>query len=264
MRVYTMSFSPTGGTKKILDILAEELGTPEELDFSLPGKNYGMYRFEPGDVCLVGAPCFGGRIPETAIKNFTKTRARDAAAVVVVSYGNRAYEDALLELRKAMEGCGFKVIAAVAAVAEHSIMRQYGQGRPDEEDCRDLRAMARDIRRLLLKPDSWKDFYVPGRFPYKEYHTIPMVPETDKSCRSCGKCAGLCPAGAIPLDNPSATDSGRCISCMRCVKICPEHARSVNKMMLFGASMKLKKACSGRKENQMYLSSSQWVGFPPI
>lgn len=264
MRAYTMSFSPTGGTKKILDILAEEFGMPEDIDFSLPGKDYGMYRFEPGDVCLVGAPCFGGRIPKAAIENFTKVRAQGAAAVVVVSYGNRAYEDALLELRKAMEGCGFKVVAAVAAVAEHSIMRQYGQGRPDDDDRRDLRSMAKDIRRILLKPDSWKDFYVPGRFPYKEYHTIPMVPETDSSCKGCKKCAALCPVAAISREKPNETDSGRCVSCMRCVQVCPEHARQVNKLMLFGASMKLKKACSGRKENEMYLSSSRWVGFPPI
>ena len=45
MKVYTMTFSPTGGTKKILDILAGEFGTPKEMDFSLPGKDYGLYRF---------------------------------------------------------------------------------------------------------------------------------------------------------------------------------------------------------------------------
>lgn len=264
MKVYTMSFSPTGGTKKILDILAGEFGTPKEMDFSLPGKDYGLYRFEPGDVCLVGAPCFGGRIPKAAIENFTKVRAKGAAAVVVVSYGNRAYEDALLELRKAMEGRGFQVVAAVAAVAEHSITRQYGRGRPDDRDCQDLRFMAKDIRKILLKPDSWSDFYVPGRFPYKEYHTIPMVPETGGSCKGCGKCVDFCPAAAIPRDTPRKTDRGRCISCMRCVQVCPEHARKVNKLMLFGASMKLRKACSGRKENELYLSSSQWVGFPPV
>lgn len=253
MNVYTMSFSPTGGTRRLLDILAGELGTPVEMDFSLPGKNYGMYRFEPGDVCFIGVPSFGGRVPKTALENLTKVRADRAAAVVVVSYGNRAYEDTLLELRKAMEQCGFRVVAAVAAVAEHSIMRQYGKGRPDDRDCRELKSMARKIKRKLLKPESWKDFFVPGHFPYKEYHTIPMVPEVNSSCTGCGLCAVRCPARAISRSNPKKTHGGRCISCMRCVEICPNHGRKVNKMLLLGASLKLKKACSGRKDNELFL-----------
>ena len=134
MNVYTMYFSPTGGTRQAARILAEELGTPQEMDFSLPGKDYGMYRFEPGDVCFVAVPSFGGRVPTAALVNLTKVQAHGAAAVVVAAYGNRAYEDTLLELRKAMEGCGFKVVAAVAAVTEHSIMSRYGKGRPDLED----------------------------------------------------------------------------------------------------------------------------------
>ena len=79
MNVYAMYFSPTGGTKRVVDILAGELGTPREMDFSVPDKHYELYRFEPGDVCVVGVPSFGGRVPETALHNLTKVRARGAA-----------------------------------------------------------------------------------------------------------------------------------------------------------------------------------------
>lgn len=253
MNVYTMYFSPTGGTKRAVDILAGELGSPVEMDVSLKDENYGLYRFEPGDVCVIGVPSFGGRVPQTALENLTKVRANRAAAVVVVSYGNRAYEDTLLELRKAMEGCGFRVVAAVAAVAEHSIMRQYGKGRPDDKDCQELKAMAGEIKKKLLKPESWKDFFVPGRFPYREYEGVSMVPEADKSCRGCGLCAVRCPARAISRKDPRTVETDRCISCMRCVQVCPNHSRKVNKMMLLAGSVMLKKACSGRKNNELFL-----------
>lgn len=253
MNVYTMYFSPTGGTRRVARILAGELNAPVEMDFSLPGKNYGMYRFEPGDVCFVAVPSFGGRVPKAAYENLTKVRAHGAAAVAVVTYGNRAYEDTLLELRKALEGCGFKVVAAVAAVTEHSIMRQYGEGRPDKTDRQTLKVMAREIKKKLLKPESWKDFFVPGHYPYKEYHTIPLTPVADRSCSQCGLCAKRCPVRAISRKNPEKTDTDKCISCMRCVSICPQHSRKVNKMMVFAASVKLKKACSGHKNNELFL-----------
>ena len=40
---------------------------------------------------------------------------------------------------------------------------------------------------------------------------------------------------------------------MRCVRICPEHGRKVNKMMVLAASMKLRRACAGRKDNELFL-----------
>ena len=69
MKVYTMSFSPTGGTKKILDILAGEFGTPKEMDFSLPGKDYGLYRFEPGGVSG-GSAVLWGKDPQGGYREF--------------------------------------------------------------------------------------------------------------------------------------------------------------------------------------------------
>ena len=253
MNVYTMCFSPTGGTRKVLNLLAGELGTSQEIDFSLPGKNYGIYRFERGDVCLVGVPSFGGRVPKRALKNLAKVKADHGAAILVVTYGNRAYDDTLLELRKAMESCGFTVVAVVAAATEHSIMRQYGAGRPDSRDEKELKAMIKPIRKKLLNPKQWKDFFVPGRYPYREYSGVPLKPKVDKRCNKCGVCAVQCPARAIPKNHPFKTNKDRCISCMRCISICPKKARKLDWKMKFLASMMLRKACLKRKPNQLFL-----------
>ena len=80
-----------------------------------------------------------------------------------------------------------------------------------------------------------------------------MKPQTGKACVRCGYCAGECPAGAISALDPSQTDNKTCISCMRCIAVCPQKARSVNKVLLIAGSMKLKKACSGYKKNELFL-----------
>ena len=94
---------------------------------------------------------------------------------------------------------------------------------------------------------------VPGNRPYREYDKIPLIPHATKSCSSCGLCAKECPVNAIPTDNPKVTDKSKCISCMHCVAVCPQKARHCNKVMELIASKKMKKSCSGRKENKLYL-----------
>ena len=44
-----------------------------------------------------------------------------------------------------MEKSGFKVIAAIAAIAEHSIMHQYAAGRPDAKDRSELSSFAKKV-----------------------------------------------------------------------------------------------------------------------
>ena len=80
-----------------------------------------------------------------------------------------------------------------------------------------------------------------------------MVPKPSKACVNCGLCAEKCPVQAIDLTNPKKVDSKTCISCMRCVSICPHSARKVNSIMLATAGAMLKKACSERKECELYI-----------
>lgn len=251
---YSITFSPTGGTQKIADILSLVL-SPEviQIDLSDQGTDPRRYDFTSQDLCLVAVPSFGGRVPALAAERLAQLKGGGARAILVVSYGNRAYEDTLLELEDILLSAGFLCTAGIAAIAEHSIMHQFAAGRPDNADQKELEAFARSILSKLGTDPTPAPVSLPGSRPYRKYGTIPLVPKTGKSCTECGLCAARCPADAIPSSQPSHTDKKRCISCMRCITICPSHARSLNPLLLAAAVKKLEAACSGRKENQLFL-----------
>ncbi|MEG1657822.1 MAG: 4Fe-4S binding protein [Oscillibacter sp.] len=254
MKLHCIYFSPTGGTERVVRLLAEAWDEPAQaVDLSLTDGKYGDRAFPPEDLCLIAVPSFGGRVPAVALQRLGQMKADGTNAVLVVAYGNRAYDDTLLELEETARQIGFHVVAAVAAVTEHSIMHQFAAGRPDEADQTHLRAFGRQIKEKLAEHTALSPLALPGNQPYREYHGVPFKPEADKSCTDCGICAARCPVGAIPVQTPSQTDKTRCISCMRCMAVCPPHARKLNTAVLFVAGKKMEKVCSVRKEAELFL-----------
>lgn len=146
----------------------------------------------------------------------------------------------------------FQVIAAVAAIAEHSIVRKFAAGRPDARDAARLSDFAKEIQHKLLVADV-SEPVIPGQRPYKKAGGAAMVPKPIKGCNNCGVCATECPVNAIDKQNPKKVDEKSCISCMRCVAVCPQGVRKVNPVMLSAASLMLKKVCSERKECELFL-----------
>lgn len=253
MKYYSMYFSPTGGTKKVMDILVRELNA-QEIDLSQKEMEYSQYCLNKEDVCYIGVPSYGGRVPEIVLERIKQMKVDGATAIFVIVYGNRHYDDTILELKNTLKECGFQVKAAIAAVAEHSIMRQYGAGRPDETDEKELLEFASKIKNFLEKEHDMKELLVPGNMPYREYKGVPFKPKGGKNCMKCGACAAQCPVGAIPKNNPSSIEENKCISCMRCVGICPKNARKVSKITLFVASKKMRRVCSKRKKNYLFMN----------
>ena len=202
------------------------------------------------DLCLVAVPSYGGRIPSVVTDMFRNVKADGTKAILAAVFGNRAIDDTLLELQDVLEASGFVCIAGMEAVAEHSLMHQFGTGRPDQQDERELLEFAEKIMKNIETQDK-PEF--PGNRPYREYGGVPLKPVANGKCTSCGLCAKECPADAISLDNPKLTDKDKCISCMHCVAICPKKARNCSKFISFIAGKKMKKVCSGRKENKLYL-----------
>ncbi len=274
MSVFEIMFSPTGGTKKVSNVFTKAFA-PEStvIDLLKKDQDFSACSFAKEDVCIVSVPSYGGRVPAPAVERLAQN---GAAAILVVVYGNRDFDDTFAELQDTLAAAGFACAAGIAAIAEHSIMRQFAAGRPDSGDEEQLRRFAEEVRKKLqgqaeqkarsemehpagagsqvkadnpVKPDG---FVLPGNRPYRKYGGVPMKPQAGKKCTRCGVCAAECPVGAIFTDDPSKTNAEICISCMRCIAVCPQNARSNSKALLAAGSLMLKKECSVRKENTLF------------
>ena len=253
MKLYNIVFSPTGGTKKVADCLTGALeGDVTTVDLTDSKQDLNTVSLTKEDAAVISVPSYGGRVPAVAAERLGVVHGNGARAILVCVYGNRAYEDTLVELEDAAKQAGFQVIAAVAAIAEHSIARQFAAGRPDAQDIAQLSNFAKQIQHKLSEADA-SEPTIPGNRPYKKAGGVSMVPKATKECTNCGACAAACPVQAIDKENPKKVDEKACISCMRCIAVCPHGARKVNPVMLSAASLMLKKACSERKECELFL-----------
>ena len=248
MSTFEIIFSPTGGTEKVVKIISENLNNDIiKVDLCDFGADFAKCKIRSDDIAVIAIPSFGGRAPAVAVKRLKQIKGNGAECVLVCVYGNRAYEDTLAEMEDAVKESGFKVKAAIAAVAQHSIFPQYATNRPDEDDEKQLASFA-----LKIKNSNNTFPKIPGNRPYKKAGGKGNVPMPTKECISCGICAESCPVQAIDYKTFKA-DAEKCISCMRCVKYCSNKSRVIDKQAAAIVADAIKVACSERKENELFL-----------
>lgn len=239
MEINLVTFSPTHTGRTVAEAVASGFSGTEDtiqlIDLTLPDNTKDD--MVVAGVAVFTAPVYGGRVAETAVERFGRVRAAEMGctpAILTAVYGNRDYEDALVELRDIVVRQGFVPLSAGAFVGEHSYSRPdegmpIAQGRPDEADRNAAERFGRDSR-IKYEGGTWRPLTVKGSVPYKEKGSAtPATPVTDPElCTGCGICVGVCPTGVVGLSADGMMAESRaegCIKCCACLKFCPAGAR---------------------------------------
>lgn len=292
-RIYKIYFSPTKTTKNVVSILASALADalasspagaadaakPQifDYDFTMPYARESFPVLNSDDLVIFGMPTYAGRLPNLIVPYLKAfVQGNNAMAIPVVTFGNRAFDNSLIELRDILLENGFSTVAAAACACEHSFSYTLGGGRPDDADAKEISEFAVRVAANLEVEDSVLEkagcsnlktcVSVPGidaehnyggYYQPQDRHGEPIdirkvKPLTDRDkCGQCGFCAEICPMGAIDRNDASLVP-GKCIKCGACTKLCPRQAKYYDDAGYLYHKSELEDVYARRANNQFF------------
>lgn len=277
-KVTAVCFSPTGNAKKITNAIAQTIASREgipfhEDDITLPYLRRGLREYSASELVVFGTPVYAGRIPNKILPAVqTLFEGNGALAIPVVTFGNRSFDNGLIEVRNELEQHGFHTIAGAAFVSEHVMSPKLAGGRPNEGDFQAICQFALDaaakIEALEEGPhdgmaqipapvavkgeDPIPGYYRPLQADGSPANFLKAKPKTTDACTDCGICARACPMGSISPED-FRTVTGVCIKCQACVKLCPVGAKYFDDPVMLSHIRMLEDHYSRPAENEMFL-----------
>ena len=256
MTLCNIYFSAKGTTRTCAEWIASHLGLDSiEYNWLSPSQRKPL-EISADDVLLFSMPIYGGFIPHLCAEQAKQLTGHGTPAIIAAVYGNRHYDNSLLQMKDLLEARGFEVIAAGAFLAEHSIFPTVGAGRPDEKDKAAMAEFAAKCRSLLGQPDLWQDreLQVPGTLGYDalSFKGVPFKPDGDEHCTGCGQCVKVCPQNAICVSDPRSTDNDLCISCGACISVCPTGARNYHQDAYPAAKAAFEEKCAAYRTPETF------------
>ena len=182
-------FSATQTTMRNLRAMAEGTGySYNEVDFTLPQNRKDDVTFGEDDFVIVGSPVYGGVMP-LLVREYLEqhVKGKNTPCAVVAVYGNRAFDDCLVEMEDLMTENGFVVEAAAACLGEHSFSTQIATGRPDQSDIEWAKEFGKKLKIKMDGPvKALEKGVIPGNRPYKERKpSQPTAPVNTNGCMKC-------------------------------------------------------------------------------
>lgn len=240
-------FSPTGTTRKIARAIGAGTGLPAtEFDFTHISTAPRTPVFTASDLVVLALPVYMGRVPFAATDYLASLAAEGSPCVLTGVYGNRAFDDCLVELEDIARERGFRPVGAAAFLGEHSITPALATGRPDEADLQLAQSFGKDVMTKLAAQDAANGAAnpelppgrIPGKRPYKTFNAgksgkdgkpaptekIANGPTVGDACTDCKICVGVCPVDNINPGDVHDINPYECIRCHACVRACPEKA----------------------------------------
>jgi ferredoxin len=250
LKVKHLTFSPNNTSRIAGSFLAGKLGTEKLIDVTSKFARHKKQEIGEHEMVLISFPTYSGRMPVTFfeyIRDFVELK--NTKVVLIATYGNRGFDDSLIEAKDLIVSKGARVIGALSVVAQHSQDGNVAHGRPDKEDFQVIDDFAKIV--INRYPSGEFEPEIPGKRPYR----IGVVnqPPTympyidDEICTECNLCVSICPTRAMRFN-----DSDICIHCCACINSCPTSAISMRDER-FAKSVKfLEEKCMVPKETQYY------------
>lgn len=256
-------FSPTGTTKAVIQGIARGINHDyqEVLDITNPLIRQDAMQTSANDLLIVGVPVYMGRVPAIIGERLSRIKANSTPTVCVVVYGNRLFDDALLELTNILTKQGCKPFAGAAFVGEHSFSSAetpIAESRPDSMDLYHAEQFGKRIiakLQMASSTNSTAGIDVPGKYPYggvAQLWSVDFI-GINSECNQCGICAEVCPANAIDSTNSRIIDKEKCITCCACIKKCPMGARFIKDSPVKEAAVRLNRLYSERKDPIVFI-----------
>lgn len=260
-RIITFCFSPTGTSRRNMMAVVKGLNPmeAEHRDYTLMPDSANTDEADrlclplaTDEVAIFSVPVYGGHVAPLALQRMQQVKGTETPAILLATYGNRDFEQALSELAEFVSQRGFLPVAAGAMIGEHSYSNEaypIASGRPDAEDLASAEEFGRqiadklrektqadwhidiatDMPRVETPATSRQAFirFVQAYTLQQQQNPVKVYPTVESNlCNHCGKCVRSCPTQAILAGHEEETDTARCIRCCACVKGCPTGART--------------------------------------